>query len=147
MSGALLEVSKLEMTFRTRRHAVHAVDGVDLAVDAGETVGLVGESGSGKSTLARAIPRLVEPTAGTIHFDGADVTAMARRDLPSFRRNVQVVFQDPYASLDPLATVADSVGEPLFTHFGLRGMDKRVVIACDAPDAPAQLMAKVREVL
>jgi oligopeptide/dipeptide ABC transporter ATP-binding protein len=125
VSGSLLEVTGLEKTFKVGRHTVHAVDRVDLAVQTGETVGLVGESGSGKSTLARAIPRLLEPTAGTIRFAGTDVTAMARSELPSFRRNVQVVFQDPYASLDPLATVADSIGEPLFTHFGLRGAARR----------------------
>jgi peptide/nickel transport system ATP-binding protein len=125
MSTPLLEVSGLEKVFRVGGHSVHAVDGVDLQVGRGETVGLVGESGSGKSTLARAIPRLVEPTNGTVTFDGADVTAMRRRELPSFRRNVQVVFQDPYASLDSLATVADSIGEPLRTHFGLGGAARR----------------------
>jgi len=125
VSGALLQVRGLRKAFRVGRRAVYAVDGVDLDVSSGEAVGLVGESGSGKSTLARAIPRLIEPTAGTITFDGSDVTAMRRRELPSFRRNVQVVFQDPYASLDSLATVADSIGEPLFTHFGLRGAARR----------------------
>jgi oligopeptide/dipeptide ABC transporter ATP-binding protein len=125
VSGSLLEVRGLEKEFRVGRHTVHAVDCVDLSIETGETVGLVGESGSGKSTLARMIPRLVEPTRGKITFDGTDVTAMDRRQLPSLRRSVQVVFQDPYASLDPLATVADSVGEPLFTHFGLRGPARR----------------------
>ncbi len=123
--SALLELTGIEKSFRAGGHTVHAVDGVDLSVEAGQTVGLVGESGSGKSTLARVIPRLVEPTRGTITFDGTDVTALARRQLPAFRRSVQVVFQDPYASLDALATVGDSVGEPLFTHFGLRGAARR----------------------
>jgi len=125
MSGALLELRGLQKAFHVGKHTVRAVDGVDLAVETGQTVGLVGESGCGKSTLARMIPRLVEPTGGTITFDGTDVIAMERRQLPSLRRNVQIVFQDPYASLDPLATVADSVGEPLFTHFGLRGPSRR----------------------
>ena len=125
MSGALLELKGITKAFRVGRHVVHAVDGVDLRVEAGRTVGLVGESGSGKSTLGRVIPRLVEPTSGSITFDGTDVTAMPRRQLPSFRRSVQVVFQDPYASLDALATIGDSVGEPLFTHFGLRAPARR----------------------
>jgi oligopeptide/dipeptide ABC transporter ATP-binding protein len=125
LSSPLLEVTGLRKTYRLARRPVHAVDGVDLHVDAGETLGLVGESGSGKTTLARLIPRLIEPTLGTIRFDGVDVTAMTRRELPPFRRHVQVVFQDPYASLDSLATVCDSVGEPLRTHLGLRRAQRR----------------------
>ncbi|WP_409330147.1 ABC transporter ATP-binding protein [Trujillonella humicola] len=99
--------------------AVRAVDGVDLDIRRGETLGLVGESGCGKSTLGNALLRLVEPTGGTLTFDGTDVTALGRRDLRELRRRAGMVFQDPFASLDPRRTVAQTVSEPLEVH-GLR---------------------------
>jgi oligopeptide/dipeptide ABC transporter ATP-binding protein len=96
--------------------AVRAVDGVDLVVAPGETVGLVGESGSGKSTLVRMLVRLLRPTAGQVLFDGIDITDLGPRALRPIRAKVQIVFQDPFSSLDPRATVADSVAEPLRSH-------------------------------
>jgi peptide/nickel transport system ATP-binding protein len=95
---------------------VHAVDGVDLEIYPGETVGLVGETGCGKSTLARVTMRLYDPTAGTIEFDGQDITKFKGRELRDERRNMQMIFQDPFASLNPRKTVGSIIGEPYRLH-------------------------------
>jgi oligopeptide/dipeptide ABC transporter ATP-binding protein len=109
----LLEVDGLVKHFPARGGAVRAVDDVSFALDAGETLGLVGESGSGKSTVARLVVRLLEPTAGVIRVDGTDVANLSRRRLRALRRRVQIVFQDPYSSLDPRMTTRAIVSEPL----------------------------------
>jgi oligopeptide/dipeptide ABC transporter ATP-binding protein len=110
----LLEVEQLVKHFPARRGGVvHAVDGVTLSVAAGETLGVVGESGSGKSTLVRLVLRLLEPTSGVIRVDGEDISHVSRRALRTIRRRVQIVFQDPYSSLDPRMTAQAIVAEPL----------------------------------
>ena len=127
-SGPILEVVDLVKHFPVRGRGflrrvsgqVHAVCGVSFSLDAGETLGIVGESGCGKSTTGRAILRLHEPTSGTVRFQGRDMTSLSARELRRTRRDIQVVFQDPYASLNPRMTVNDIVAEPFVIH-GLAG--------------------------
>src|SRR5262249_57383484 len=102
--------------FHSRRGTIHAVDGGDLTIEPGERVGLAGESGWGKSTLGKAIVGLVAPTRGTIRLDGTAISALSRRAARPFRRSVQMIFQDPYASLNPRLTVGRIIEEPLIVH-------------------------------
>ena len=113
MSEPVLSLRDLHIWYGHERGAVRAVDGVSLDLLPGETVGLVGESGCGKSTLGRTLLRLLEPTSGTIRFDGSDVTSLGRADLKAARRHMQIVFQDSVGSLDPRMTVKQLVGEGL----------------------------------
>jgi len=115
----LLSVRGLRKGFVVRRGVLRAVDGVDLDVRRGECAGLVGESGCGKTTLGRAILRLVEPDAGSVVFDGADVLALDPAELRAFRRRAQIVFQDPLGSLNPRMTAGQAVAEGIALH-GLR---------------------------
>jgi len=109
----------------TRNLAVQAVNGVDLDIHTGEIVGLVGESGSGKSTLGRMLIRLIEPDAGSIRFDGIDLLAVQGAELRKLRRNFQIIFQDPYGSLNPRMRVGTAIGEPLAIHKLVRGRAER----------------------
>jgi oligopeptide/dipeptide ABC transporter ATP-binding protein len=102
--------------FQKKIGNVHAVDGVDLEVHSGETVGLVGETGCGKSTLARVIMRLYDATEGTIEFDGQDITNLKGKELRDLRRHMQMIFQDPFASLNPRKTIGSIIGDPFRLH-------------------------------
>ena len=124
-AGAIpvIEVADLEKHFPVRKGflrrtagSVRAVDGVSFRIARGETLGLVGESGCGKSTLARAVLRLIEPSAGRITVEGRDVTTLGKRALRPYRRQMQMIFQDPFASLNPRMPVGDIVAEPLRVH-------------------------------
>jgi oligopeptide/dipeptide ABC transporter ATP-binding protein len=121
MSTPVVEVNNLTKEFtvkstrglRVIRRTVHAVSDVSISIPEGKTVGLVGESGSGKTTVGRCILRLIEPTAGSVKFKGTELVGMEQNDLRKLRRSMQIVFQDPYASLDPKMTVGASIAEPL----------------------------------
>lgn len=140
--GTLLSVRGLVKRFpihsgllrRVTGH-VHAVSSVDFDIRPGETVGLVGESGSGKSTVARLVMRLLDPTDGEIWLGGQDVAKLDAEQVRRLRRRVQMVFQDPYSSFDPLTSIAESIAEPLFNHFGYKGSD--------ANERAAELLNKV----
>jgi len=108
--------------------AVHAVDDISFDIYQGETLGLVGESGCGKSTTGRTILQLYKPTAGHVYFEGVDLTTLKSEEMRKARRNMQMIFQDPYASLNPRMTVGEIIGEPLVIHNVLRGkaVDERV---------------------
>ncbi len=147
----LLEVQDLTKRFPIHRATgpftqvtdqVRAVDGVDLTVDAGETLGLVGESGCGKSTLGRCLLRLIEPTGGAITFDGKDLRALAPEALRQARREMQIVFQDPFASLNPRMSIGAILEEPLRVHRivppkGLRAEVARLLEQVGLPQAAA----------
>src|ERR1041385_4946096 len=120
---SLVEIKNLKTHFPIRAGVlqrpigwVRAVDGVSFAINEGETVGLVGESGCGKTTLGRTILRLIEPTAGEVWFDGQDITKLDGADTKPFRRKAQMIFQDPYGSLNPRMMIGNIVAEPLRIH-------------------------------
>jgi len=126
MSDAMLAVEDLHVYFPTPRGTVKAVDGIDLRLAKGETLGLVGESGCGKSTVARTIVGLIHPTSGRILLDGQPIQGLSPSAMRPLRARLQMVFQDPYASLNPRMTVASIIGEPLLIHRGLRESDAEV---------------------
>ena len=112
----ILEGETLTKYFNTPGGLLHAVDGVNFKVEEGRTLGIVGESGCGKSTTGRTILKLLEPTSGKIIFDGQDITGYSRKQMRSLRREMQMVFQDPFSSLDPRQTVSQLISEPIIEH-------------------------------
>ncbi|HEX2141795.1 MAG TPA: ATP-binding cassette domain-containing protein, partial [Candidatus Limnocylindria bacterium] len=119
----LVEVERLRQYFpihggilQRKLGEVKAVDDVTFTIRRGETLGLVGESGCGKTTVGRTLLRLIEPTEGRVVFDGVDLTALSRRELKAMRRRMQIIFQDPFASLDPRTPIGASIGEGLRVH-------------------------------
>jgi len=132
----LLEVTDLVKHYAVRGGilrrqvgTVHAVDGVSFSVGKGETLGMVGESGCGKSTVARSVLRLVEPSSGAIKLDGTDITGLSKAEMRPYRRSMQIVFQDPFASLNPRMTAGEIVGEPLAVHSLATGRSQQERVA------------------
>ena len=123
--GAFERLRRRTATAQAASHVVRSVDGVSLDILPGETLGLVGESGCGKTTLGRALLRLVEPTGGQVRFRDVELTSLSNRDMRRQRRHLQMIFQDPYASLDPRMTVGQIIGEPIDTFRLARGADRR----------------------
>jgi oligopeptide transport system ATP-binding protein len=129
---ALLEIRNLKKHFPIgggwlggKREYVKAVDGVSISIEDGETMGLVGESGCGKSTLGRCILRLIEPTEGEVYFEGREITSLGKKEMREMRRKMQIIFQDPYASLNPRMRIGEIIGEGLEIHNIAKGAEKR----------------------
>ncbi|MBQ6508370.1 MAG: ATP-binding cassette domain-containing protein [Flexilinea sp.] len=125
MSDTILDVRHLKKYFKTGRGMLHAVDDISFTIERGKTLGLVGESGCGKSTTGRAILRLIEPTSGEVFFEGEDVVKLSREQMRKRRKDMQIIFQDPFSSLDPKKTVSQAISEPIRINRILR--DKRQI--------------------
>jgi len=116
MADIILHVENLKKYFKTNRGMLHAVDDVSFDIERGKTLGIVGESGCGKSTTGRSILRLIEPTGGKVIFDGVDVAQLNTKEMRKMRRNMQLIFQDPYSSLNPRMTVSQLIAEPIIEN-------------------------------
>ena len=125
MADVILEVKNMKKYFKTARGLLHAVDDVSFTIERGKTLGIVGESGCGKSTTGRAILRLVEPTDGQVLFNGVDITALSARKMQEMRHQMQIIFQDPFSSLDPRKTVSQTIAEPIIENKILK--DKKAI--------------------
>lgn len=129
MADHILEVSHLKKYFKTPSGMLHAVDDVSFTIERGKTLGIVGESGCGKSTTGRCILRLIEPTAGKVIFDGKDISSFSKREMRKMRKEMQIVFQDPFSSLDPRKTVSQIIAEPIVANHLAKDkadLDKRI---------------------
>lgn len=129
-SSHMIEVNGLKKYFKVPKGTLHAVDNVSFTIDKGRTLGVVGESGCGKSTMGRCILRLIEPTDGEVYFDGEDVRSLSKAKLKKRRKDMQIIFQDPFSSLDPRKTVLQAISEPIITHgmiMGKRAVENRVL--------------------
>jgi len=130
----LLTVKNLKKYFRNPKGLLHAVDDISFTIDPGKTLGIVGESGCGKTTAGRAILRLIEPTSGEILFDGQDIMKLTKVQLRFMRRNMQLIFQDPFSSLNPRKTVAETIEEPIELAELIRDPDKRFMRVLELMD-------------
>lgn len=124
----LLRVEHLKKYFTTPKGTLHAVDDVNFSIRAGETLGVVGESGCGKSTMGRAILRLHEPTAGKVYFEGRDILGYNKKQLKELRKDMQIIFQDPFASLNPRMTVSEAIIEPLLVQGIYKSSERAAII-------------------
>lgn len=140
--GTLLEVKDLKKYFPTPSGVLHAVDGVSFTVNEGETLGVVGESGCGKSTLGRVILHLLDITGGSIYFRGQDITNVSKKELRKLREDMQIIFQDPFSSLNPRMTIAEAIAEPLIISgsFSKAEVDNRVKELMDTVGLSARLV-------
>ena len=136
MADTILEVKNLTKYFKTKHGTLHAVDGINFKLARGKPLGLVGESGCGKSTTGRTILRLIEPTAGEIIFEGKDINKLSRSELRHARKDMQLIFQDPYSSLDPRKTVSQIISEPIIAN-------KILKTSADIDARVAELMSTV----
>ena len=121
----ILEVRNLKKYFTTHKGNVHAVDNVSFTLERGKTLGIVGESGCGKSTTGRTILRLIEPTSGEVYFEGKDISKLSNKEMTKLRKDMQIIFQDPFSSLDPRMTVSQLIAEPLKYHPILKAKNKK----------------------
>ena len=125
MAEIILEVKDLKKYFKSPKGTVHAVDGLNLTLEKGKTLGIVGESGCGKSTTGRVILRLLDATSGTVIFDGKDVTKATPAEMRELRKDMQMIFQDPFSSLNPRRTVSQLIAEPIILNKLITGKDKK----------------------
>ena len=116
MADTILEVRDLQKYFKTNRGMLHAVDNISFTLERGKTLGIVGESGCGKSTTGYCLMRLIEPTGGEIIFNGEDISKLSERQMRKMRQKIQLIFQDPYSSLNPSKTIMDTIAEPIRVH-------------------------------
>lgn len=124
MADTILEVKNLIKYFNTKSGVVHAVDNVSFTIEQGKTLGIVGESGCGKSTTGRTLLRLIEPTSGEILFEGRNITNISQHEMKKIRKDMQIIFQDPFSSLDPRMTVSELIAEPLKYYDIIEGRGK-----------------------